>query len=559
MKTPKNLRSHSIIGGLALALALTTAAPSAHANVYASNVKINGGMTNISVAQGASVTISYILNEPASSGVTIKLLSGATVLRTISIAGGAAGTLRGLNTVTWDGKADGGANMPGGNYSVSITAASAGYAGWSKITDDNNIGNFSWESRGIAVDRNTNSPYYGRVFVGNSYAGPGSSLGDQIGIQKLNADGSYADEGGFSTGGVAWYGAYWSPWKIRVSDDDYVYVEDFYNYGDIYRFDGAISTNSMLYVFAAPLDGTLGNWSGFCLVGQGTNTVLWASDATYPGSLGICKFLVQSNGTFEVTNGIPVVGAGGGGSPGMSLYPYSVALDKAGNIYTLQYRVNQYDSEALVFRFPAYDPSTNSGLPEYTGDWSLGPGDDYGGGKGIAVDPTGAYVAASFWGYNDGTTWNSGNIKILNTADGTIVTNLDLGVSYPSSLTSDPTHHMDTDCDWDAVGNLYYLDDWPGCWRAFSPPGANSASTLALAKVQVKASVTPTTIRIVPIGAGYYTIAYSGGGGSQFVLLTSPTVNAPLSGWTRAATNTAPGGTFLVTPNSHTFYRVKSE
>ena len=36
MKTPKNLRSHSIIGGLALALALTTAAPSAHANVLSS-------------------------------------------------------------------------------------------------------------------------------------------------------------------------------------------------------------------------------------------------------------------------------------------------------------------------------------------------------------------------------------------------------------------------------------------------------------------------------------------------------------------------------------------
>ena len=59
----------TIIGGLALALALTTGTPSTWANVFASNVKINGDMTNhLSVAQGTSVNISYILNEPASCG-----------------------------------------------------------------------------------------------------------------------------------------------------------------------------------------------------------------------------------------------------------------------------------------------------------------------------------------------------------------------------------------------------------------------------------------------------------------------------------------------------------
>ena len=108
---------------------------------------------------------------------------------------------------------------------------------------------------------------------------------------EVNADGSYADEGGFSDGGIAWRGGYYAPWKIRVSDDDYVYVEDWYASGDIYRFDGAISSNSMLHVFAAPIDGSFGNWSGFCLVGQGANTVLWAGGlqlpARYPASLGI--------------------------------------------------------------------------------------------------------------------------------------------------------------------------------------------------------------------------------------------------------------------------------
>ena len=74
--------------------------------------------------------ISYILNEPASAGVTIKILSGATAVRTISLAGGSAGTTRGTNTVVWDGKDDSSANVPGGNYSVSIKAAATGYGGW---------------------------------------------------------------------------------------------------------------------------------------------------------------------------------------------------------------------------------------------------------------------------------------------------------------------------------------------------------------------------------------------------------------------------------------------
>src|SRR5208282_2110220 len=151
------LHRSMIVGGLALAL--TTGSPSARANVFASNVKINGGMTNISVAQGTSLNISYILNEPASSGVTIKILSGANPVRTISIAAGSAGTLRGTNSVAWDGKNDSSVSVPAGNYTVSITAASAGYSGWTITTDDNNDGNYSSAPQGIAVDRNTNSLY----------------------------------------------------------------------------------------------------------------------------------------------------------------------------------------------------------------------------------------------------------------------------------------------------------------------------------------------------------------------------------------------------------------
>lgn len=51
------------ISGLALGLALVTCAPSARANVYATNIKLNGELINATAAQGGEVTISYILND----------------------------------------------------------------------------------------------------------------------------------------------------------------------------------------------------------------------------------------------------------------------------------------------------------------------------------------------------------------------------------------------------------------------------------------------------------------------------------------------------------------
>src|SRR5437870_6793822 len=98
-------------GALAFALALISVTPSAHANVYATDIKLNGALSNVKAAQGGSVSISYILNEPADLGVTINILSGVTVVRTINVGGGGSGALKGVNTVVWNGKDNGNANV----------------------------------------------------------------------------------------------------------------------------------------------------------------------------------------------------------------------------------------------------------------------------------------------------------------------------------------------------------------------------------------------------------------------------------------------------------------
>ena len=65
---------------------------------------------------------------------------------------------------------------------------------------------------------------------------------------------------------------------------------------------------------------------------------------------------------------------------------------------------------------------------------------------------------------------------------------------------------------------------------------------------------------IGPGGGGNLSINYSGGAGSQFVLLQTNNVTAPLSTWTRLQTNFSTPGSFAIDPtNWLQFYKIQSE
>ena len=541
----KHLRSISIIGALAVALAFTCFTRPASANVYATNIKLNGSLTSATVAPGVGATITYILNEPAPSGVTIKILSGGTAVRTIT----GAGALRGLNTVIWDGTDDSSVNVPGGNYSVSITAASTGYGGWTRTTaDTTNPGNQVWEPRGIAVDRNTNSPYYGRVFAANCTNHAATPLGYQDGILKCNADGSYADEGGFSTGGHTWANDNYSPWRLRVSDDDYVYVNDFTGQGAIFRWDPTISTPSGGLAVLRSDNWTSGeNLTGLAIFGTGINTEIWMADNHYASTAkGIIRWHVNGSGVCALNDkGTQIVKDFSGSD--LIDYPEAVALDSSHNIYTVQNRGSVNDVAWRVLKFPPY-----SGTLETTATWKKGSvagTSDWCGAQGIAVDPTGTYVAVGFRGQSG----NGGNTKILATTDGHTVATLDLGVSIGGY-----TQKADYDVDWDAVGNVYLVDEYYGCWRAYSPPGANSATTLAVASLVI-AQINITNIAVsdgtVTINFTYATSDPA----SAFTLLSSATVNGTYSPAAGAVITGSAGSYQATVPTSGPmqFYRIK--
>ncbi len=539
----------SVLAGFCWSLVLLPL--TARGNVYATQVQINGGFTNVLGSNAGPVTISYLLNEPANGGVTVRVWSSSSIVRTLNVVPGNGGTLKGSNALVWDGLLNGNLPATPGLYRVSVTASNTGHSAWTQISSDADSRTYVWEGRGVAVNQNQDSPYYGRIFVANAAAGPGSLPGDQVGILKLNADFSYATEGSISTGGHAWAGDLFSPWKVEVSEDGSVYVNDFSSAGGIYRFDPQVSTNSQLQVTDTNNVGDAGRaqLSGFTTVGTGPDTTLWVTDQRSSGTLGVLRFQLGPTGQALSNNtGTVVIG------PGVSLTksPADVALDGKGNIYVVQSVSSALDATPRVLKFPAYDPSTNNGAPLRTAVWAVGQADvNYGNATGVAVDPTGTYLAVSF----RGTTAATGNTSVLYTSNGGFVVSMDLGQAI-SGLTS----HQDTDCAWDAAGNLYYLDNFYGAWRAVSPPGPNQSTTLAISAIEVTG---PLNILSISLEAGEVNLVFEGAeteAPEAFRLFSSPD---PATGYlqeTAAVITRISAGKFQATvpiTGDLRFYRIK--
>ena len=229
---------------------------SARANVYATDIQIKPGSAKTGTT---NTTISYRLNQAATLGVKVEIMDGTT-----NIASLVGGTAMGLNSVIWGGTNSAGQQVTNGNISVAITAAATGFSTWQQISVDTNPGMPAYYPLGIAVDNNTNSPYYGRVVMGNTassntIAGVNVPAAAQmVGLYKMNADGSQADEGWFGNAGyvdddggdaetpgqmpsTVPYNV--DPMKIRIGDDDRIYWIDNSAYGAVIATDMQATTN----------------------------------------------------------------------------------------------------------------------------------------------------------------------------------------------------------------------------------------------------------------------------------------------------------------------------
>jgi hypothetical protein len=531
---------------LTLAVLILGAPTPVEANVYASNIRMTGSVpgdsTNATVYVPCELAfVSYLLNEPASAGVTLEFLSGTNVVRTMEIPAGESGTFPGTNTVVWDVKNDVDDFVPLGLYRVRITPRSLGFGDWMQISDDLNEGNYLSAPRGIAVNQNTNSPYYGRVVVSNGELGlfPDFIMGDQLGLFKFNADGSPAEEGWYATGGWAWAGNGNSPWKIEMADDDQVYVNDWSDRGLLLRFNQEISDPSLTLVLMSDnRPNSTANLSGPFISGTGTNRMFWMADTTHPGGVGIRAWSATANGALSTSDvGFTVVEAGTNSH--LNRAPYDVALDASNRIYTIQFSDTSGDPAYRVMRFPAYEGTTLTNA-----DWRIGSGDDnLCGASGIAVDPTGRYVAVAFRGLGEGFGRIGGGVRVFRTADGTEVT----------TLTPAP-YHDHTDVAWDNAGNVYACDNWSQVWRAYSPPGPNQASTVSLQTLEAGEPPIAALLRVVTYTNGQFQFTLRGRTNIFYVIEGS----TDLRSWIPVLTNRDDCATRLIVvdaPESWRYYR----
>jgi hypothetical protein len=491
---------------------------SVRANVYATDIRIGGSQNAGVIVPGGHTTISYILNDHASAGVSVGIYSGTNTVHTFTAPGGSAGTQVGLNSVVWGGTNDSGSNVPPGIYTVSITAASHGYDNWTNITDDTNA-NFSAHGlTGIDCNRNTNSAYYGRVFVGCAYP--------SFTILKCNADGSPGDEGGSSNGGLSWgentgvYG-FFSPWKIAIGANDKVYINDFSGFGIVYAFDETISTNFQEALGPSNYPYWDPELSGLYITGSATNGQIWMTDQNTNGSAGILRWQLGADGTVATNDTGAVIAPVTNTSP-LSWAPYDIAIDTNGFIYTIQ-QLTPANMGTIPSIIPIMCLHPYSGVPETNALWTAGAGDtnlvyDY----GIAVDQTAAIVAVAVRSDQDAETGTNGLLNLYYATNGQFFTNLDHtgGDQY-------------LDVAWDNVGNLYALDLNKELWRVYSPPGSNRATTVAVPFIQAYATLTPPLLTNANLSMGGLNFTLLGQSNVTYFIQQSPDI----VNWTAVATN----------------------
>jgi hypothetical protein len=536
---------------------------SAQANVYATDIRLNGSLQAGVVVPGGPLTISFILNDVATN-VSVQIYAGTNVLKTFTSDAGEVGTNTGLNTVVWNGTNDDGSAAAVGVYNLRITAAAAGYDAWTNITDDGT--NFDvFFPAGIAVNKNTNSPYYGRVFAGNGEGGyidftNGSDEYLSNGIVKCNADGSPADEGGFGTGGYSWSGTLidLSPWKMDIGSDDRLYVDDWSGQGLVESFDQVLSTNYLSVLQPDNYTYASISLSGLCVIGAGTNMQIFMADnnSIDLGGMGILSWEFTSNGVIATNDTGMVDVALSTNNSGLTLAPYAVSVDTRGNIYTIQREWDltmmdaTNDLNPKVLCFP---PAPSGGPPDTSPLWQIGGGDptminNY----GVAVDPTAKFVAVATRGYGqEGDSLQGGGVSIFLAPSGTLVTN----------MTQDPegsTNQQFFDVAWDNVGNLYAVYAEQGLeqcgWRVYSPPGSNQATTVSVPFIQVYNSITPPQLSQPTNDIGQLNFTLLGQSNVTYIIQQSP----DLINWTPVATNFSPASVLPISispPDTQDFYR----
>ncbi len=516
--------------GLSAGLLLSTI--SARASVYATDIRLNGSLapTNAST----NITISYRLNQAATLGVKVEIMDGTT-----NIASLVGGTAMGLNSVIWGGTNTAGQHLTNGTFSVAITAATAGSPTWQQISVDTNPGMPAYYPLGIAVNNSSNSPFYGRVVMScaapaGTFSAPSSvtAAAQLVGLYKMNADGSQADEGWFGNAGyldddggdaevagqmpsTVPYNV--DPMKLRIGEDDRIYWVDNSAFGAIVATDMEATTNQMViddgftsaHNFSQNPDIGLLNVGvqAFDVSGTTTsNAAVWLCDVDYP-SWGIWMYHLTNGASYlDDTYGVQAV------QTGNDLFYVSSGgcmVDTNLDIFCAQ----DWPAEAAIYRgmeftnwnAGALPPRDTNGFTAF--NYALGTTTNqvaWGFGDGVdavsATDPSFEAVMDTAINSREHPTMvafpmavgddngTGGGIRVLNATNGSVITATN-GATV-QVLTNIDWGHAYTCAAWDNVGNLYAASTNLFLWRVWSPPGGSTNTTYSAATVSLGTNTT---------------------------------------------------------------------
>ncbi len=165
-----------------------------------------------------------------------------------------------------------------GYSSYQIKVLGGGAAGWTQFSNDGDTTSKYFSPRGVTVDRNPLSPYFGRIYVAEALGGlTGSGRTTTDGIYVLDAaQGDVTAQGDAAYGGgVDWTaGAANSPYKIGLNktdaSDTNLYISD---WSDQHSGIWTANTGNMGAAFSELLDNTGRSSTGLVMENYGAGTV----------------------------------------------------------------------------------------------------------------------------------------------------------------------------------------------------------------------------------------------------------------------------------------------
>lgn len=408
-------------------------------------------------------TLSFRLNEDADS-VKIISSSGAVTNDLGPIPKGLTVTNLGISGV----------------YKIQVSkAATAGYLQGivNQMSVDTNTAVRFVNQRGVAVNNNPASPYFGRIYVSVATAGttaaPARTVSD--GIYLLNSDqtdavgqGDTARTGGIVFDPAASAGSE-SPYRLFVGPDDNLYISDWSDSkGCLYVTDANVATNSnATNVFAnigGPTGTTFNHGSVFASYTEGSlangNLVVWTGDEDLSPGNTVWRYDINS-GPLPYAGSPTALFTAGFTSSQVA----KVVRGPDGTWYKSQRRAD--NSTTVGIYAVSSDGATVlwdslSAWRSYVSDpAAIDP--TFSEMRGIAVTPDGKLLA--------GIKGNTNAIVFLPLSAG--VPNVYGFFVMPTT----PTTSIGRDLTFDAAGNLYTVSSGQGVLRIYSPGGFSTVTT----------------------------------------------------------------------------------